>query len=188
MTNTPLWPGYRDPADPFLGQGSTPTSFHLRSRARRIEREGMTKFDQGRLESIWIKRARRGPMDPVDEARLLAGRGIEGNVEQNGWRQITVISAEAWDRMRDALQADIDPSARRANLLIRGVDLRDTRGRILHVGPCRIELRGETRPCERMDEAHPGLRDAMRPDWNGGAFGVILDTGVIRLGDPVRLA
>lgn len=61
------------------------------------------------------------------------------------------------------------------------------RGRTLHVGGCRIEIRGETRPRERMNEALPGLRDAMRPDWNGGVFGVVLDDGEIRVGDPVRL-
>jgi MOSC domain-containing protein YiiM len=143
--------------------------------------------ETGRLEAIWIKRAHHGRMDPVDHASLVPGRGIEGNADQGGWRQVTVIARETWERLMESLGGSIDPSARRANLLVSGIALRDVRRRILQVGDCRIQLMGETRPCERMDEALPGLRDAMRTDWGGGAFGYIVDGGVINVGDEVRL-
>jgi MOSC domain-containing protein YiiM len=141
----------------------------------------------GRLEAIWIKRAHRGRMAAVEQATLVPGRGIEGNADQGGWRQVTVISRETWDRLMDSLQADIDPVSRRANLLVSGVSLRDVRRRTLQIGDCAIQLMGETRPCERMEEALPGLREAMRADWGGGAFGYILEGGDIRVGDEVRL-
>lgn len=141
----------------------------------------------GTLEAIWIKRFKRGPMDPVDEAELVADRGIVGNANQGGRRQVTVIEREAWDTMMEELDADIDPSARRANLMIRGVSLYDARGKTLSVGGCRIHLLGPTRPCERMEEALPGLQRTMGAPWRGGAFGVVLDEGVIRVGDPVVL-
>jgi MOSC domain-containing protein YiiM len=142
----------------------------------------------GRLEGIWIKRMKRGPMDPADEATLVADRGIAGNADQGGKRQVTVIEREVWDAMMDELQGDIEPAARRANLLVTGITLARSRGKILHVGDCRIHIQGETRPCERMDEALPGLRRAMAEPWRGGAFGVVLDDGQIRVGDPVRLS
>lgn len=118
---------------------------------------------------------------------IMADQGILGNADQGGQRQVTVIEREAWDAMMDQLQGDIEPAARRANLLVTGVPLANSRDRILRVGDCRIRIQGETRPCERMDEALPGLRRAMAEPWRGGAFGVVLDDGLIRVGDPVRL-
>ncbi len=141
----------------------------------------------GRLEAIWIKRSKRGPMDPAEAAKLVTDRGIVGCANQGGWRQVTVIEQETWLRLMDELGASLDPAARRANFMVSGVDLRESRGRVLALGDCRIEIRGETRPCERMDEALPGLRDAMRPEWRGGAFGVIRRGGEVRVGDVARL-
>lgn len=144
-------------------------------------------MSDGTLEAIWIKRARRGPMDPVDRATLVQGSGIVGNADQGGWRQVTIITRERWDALMEELSGDVDPSARRANLLVRGISLSDVRNRVLQVGDCRIHLVNETRPCERMDEALQGLRNAMRQDWGGGAFGYVLEGGDIRVGDAVRL-
>jgi MOSC domain-containing protein YiiM len=138
-----------------------------------------------RLERIWIKRMHRGPMDPAERATLVAGRGMVGNANQGGKRQVTILSRERWQTVIDGLDADVPPIARRANLLVSGVDLADTRGRILRIGSVRIRLLGETRPCERMDEAYEGLRSALDPHWGGGAFGEVLDNGEIAVGDAV---
>ena len=139
----------------------------------------------GRLEAIWIKRAHRGPMDAVPAAELRAGRGLGGNADQGRKRQVTIIEREVWERLTRELGADVPPAARRANLMVSGTPLVETRGRVLRVGVCRLRIAGETRPCEQMDEAYPGLRNAMRPHWGGGAFAEVLDDGTIAIGDPV---
>jgi MOSC domain-containing protein YiiM len=125
-------------------------------------------------------------MDPVSTGRLLAGRGLAGNADQGRRRQVTLIERESWDRLMRQLDSSIAPSARRANLLLSGIQLAQTRDRIIRIGPCRLRVAGETRPCERMDEALPGLRSAMRVDWGGGVFAEVLDDGDITVGDAVE--
>ena len=139
----------------------------------------------GSLERIWLKRAKRGPMDPVNSAALQPGYGLIVNANRGGKRQVTIISRQRWLELMDVLGADLDPRARRANLLVSGIDLENSRGRILRVGDARLQINGETRPCEQMEEALPGLQRAMREHWGGGAFAEVLDGGEIRIGDPV---
>ena len=140
----------------------------------------------GTLVAIYLKRVRRGPMDPVDRAGLHAGRGLAGNADQGGRRQVTLLEAELWETMMTELGAALPPAARRANLLVRGVSLANSRGRVLAVGGCGLRVFTEVKPCRRMDEALPGLQGAMYPGWRGGAAAEVLDDGAIAVGDPVE--
>jgi len=139
----------------------------------------------GRVERIWIKRAKGGPMDPARRASVIAGRGLLGNADQGGRRQVTIIAREVWDALWAEVDPRIEPVMRRANVLVSGVDLRETRGRVLRLGRVRVRVLGETRPCEQMDAAAPGLRRALETGWRGGVFGEVLDDGEIAAGDPV---
>jgi MOSC domain-containing protein YiiM len=148
-------------------------------------------MSEGRLEAIWVKRVRRGPMDPVERAALDA-QGLVGNANRGGRRAVTVIERETFERVSPhasrvgpALGPEVDPVMRRANLMVSGVRLAGSRGRVLAIGRTRIRIGGETRPCERMDEALPGLRTALEPEWGGGAYGVVIEGGEIAIGDPV---
>jgi MOSC domain-containing protein YiiM len=142
----------------------------------------------GSLRAIWVKRAKRGPMDPALAGVLVAGRGLAGNANQGGRRQVIVIEEERWtEALADLphLDTELPPSTRRANLMISGLRLAGSRGRVLRIGPCRLRIWTECLPCHQMDEACPGLKKALRPDWRGGACAEILEGGPIALGDPV---
>jgi MOSC domain-containing protein YiiM len=140
-----------------------------------------------RLEQIWVKRMHRGPMDPAERATVVAGKGIVGNANQGGKRQVTIVSSKHWESVTAPLGETPDPRLRRANLLVSDIDFVDSHGKILKIGPVRIRIYGETRPCDQMEAAAPGLRKLMSVPFGGGAFGEILDDGEIAVGDSVEL-
>lgn len=122
-------------------------------------------------------------MDGVPFADAVERRGLAGNANQGGKRQITLIDEARWREAEAELGAAIDPSARRANVMLRGVDLEATRGRLLRIGGCIVRIYNETRPCYQMDQAHQGLQAALSPRWRAGVYGEIVQGGRIALGD-----
>ena len=139
----------------------------------------------GTLQGIWVKEDRGEPMTAVDEAKALAGQGFDRGIREASTRQLTVLAAEAWADAEATLGMSVDPALRRANLLVAGVDLAGTTGRVLRVGDLRLEITGETKPCYQMDTAVDGLQAALEPDWRGGVHGVVLGDATVRVGDPV---
>ena len=61
----------------------------------------------------------------------MTGQGLVGNANQGGRRQVTIIDAAVWERVMEELGATVPPSARRANIMVRGLNLDSTRKRFL---------------------------------------------------------
>jgi MOSC domain-containing protein YiiM len=137
----------------------------------------------GRLRAIYLKRFKKGPMDPRETAMLVAGKGLAGNANQGGRRQVILLAEEGWNDATAELGVDLPPSTRRGNLLLSGLDLERTRERILRIGPARLRIWSECAPCRQMDEAYDGLRKALRPHWRGGVCAEVIEGGEIRVGD-----
>jgi MOSC domain-containing protein YiiM len=127
-------------------------------------------------------------MDPASRAFVVSGKGIVGNANQGGKRQVTILSNHHWKSVTSPLGDTPDARIRRCNLLVSDIDFENARGKVLTIGKVRVRIYGETRPCEQMEEAVPGLKKAMSVPWGGGAFGEILDDGEIVVGDPVSLS
>ncbi|WP_416150574.1 MOSC domain-containing protein [Salipaludibacillus sp. HK11] len=140
----------------------------------------------GELCGIWIKRLKRGPMDATQRAKLIENCGLHNNADQGGKRQVTIIEEEKWESLMTSLGTKLGPETRRANLMIKGINLEKSLGKVLKIGDCFIKIYGETKPCEKMNHALPGLKNAMSPHWHGGAYGVVLNNGEIHKGDLVN--
>jgi len=143
-------------------------------------------MSEGRLRDILIKRAHGGPMDSQQHAVLETNTGLAGNADRGGRRQVTLLAQERWAELMQQVSASLEPAARRANLILEGLDLENSRDRTLLIGTCRLRVLGETRPCELMEESASGLQAAMREHWGGGAFAEVLEGGPIAVGDVVR--
>jgi MOSC domain-containing protein YiiM len=140
----------------------------------------------GSLLKIYLRPA-RGELRDVTTAVAGAGNGLEGDHAKGPKRQVTLLSREAWEATCAQLGQTLDPGVRRANLLVEGVELKETQGQTITVGDVRIRLTGETDPCTQMDDAVPGLLKALVPDWRGGVFGEVLNDGTLTVGDAVTL-
>jgi len=137
------------------------------------EIEALMADATARFTDEWRERV----VDPTDERSVVRFYN-ESKTE--------LFDLARWHELMDRLGADLKTSARRANLVIDSLDLFDSRGKTLRIGAARLHLLGETRPCERMEEALPGLRAAMRERWGGGAYAEVVEGGEISVGDAVE--
>lgn len=142
-------------------------------------------MNKGKLLGIWGRKEWSGVMTSFDSGTLYAGKGMLEDISFGTRRQITIIEKEVWKKVMEELKSDLPPETRRANLMISGINLKETTGKILQIGDCHIEIMGETTPCASMDRKLKGLKDALKPNWNGGAYGKVLNSGKISIGDKV---
>ena len=138
-----------------------------------------------RLLAIAVRHRSRGAMQELAEAEVTLDGGVADDFRgRTGRRQVTVLSLECWQAAsREAGQPHLPWTTRRANLLVTGVDL--AAAGVLRIGEVELEVTGETAPCERMEEASPGLREALTPAWRGGVTCRVRQPGALRPGAPV---
>ena len=142
----------------------------------------------GTLQAIYLRPAARLPVKSVESATAITATGLDGDHAVAGKRQITLLSIEAWRTACADLGHDIDPAVRRANLLVEGVDLANSIGSTIQVGPVVIDITGETRPCELLDaNGNVGLCAALRDDLRAGVHGTIREGGALAIGDACSI-
>lgn len=135
----------------------------------------------------------KAPMEVIEHARVTPETGIAGDFRgamkgKPYKRQVTLIERGDWDAAMAEVGHSIGWQERRANLLVDGLDLPQTKGVRLRIGAdVVLEITRETDPCERMEALADGLRAALTPDWRGGACAMVITGGEIAVGDEIRI-
>jgi MOSC domain-containing protein YiiM len=141
-----------------------------------------------RLLGIAVKQQRKGPVSLHDEAMINIHTGVVGDWRgKPGNRQVTLMSLADWKAACGELGVELPWQTRRANLLVDTLPLHQSTGSRIMLGEAELEVTGETDPCERMEEAQPGLFQALAPEWRGGVTCQVIANGVIRIGMDVEL-
>jgi MOSC domain-containing protein YiiM len=130
------------------------------------------------------KPAGRAPVQEVEQAELVSGKGIVGD-RFYGWKedykgQITFFAREVYeDLCRSLGVAGVAPSVFRRNVIVSGVDLNALIGQEFELQGIRFAGVCECSPCYWMDEAfHPGAEAALQ--GRGGLRARILSSGTLR--------
>ena len=144
----------------------------------------------GRIEWIGLRESRMAPMKVVDVVAAQVGQGLEGDRfsgTAESKRQVTLIQAEHLHVLATLLDREsIDPALLRRNIVVRGVNLLALQHATFAVGAAVLQGSGGCHPCSRMEAAlGPGGFNAMR--GHGGLTARVLEPGLIRVGDEVRL-
>jgi len=143
---------------------------------------------QGRLEWIGLRPARRTPLVSVEGCDVEPGQGLIGDRFQGrvtSRRQVTLIQAEHLEAVGSLLgRGPIDPGNVRRNLVVRGLNLLALKGRPFRIGSVVLEMTGLCHPCSRMEEAlGAGGYNAMR--GHGGITARVISGGRLQRGDEV---
>lgn len=141
----------------------------------------------GLLKAIAYRPVDGRQMMEVTQVTVEVGHGFNTENRPTGKREVTLLSAEAWEQTCHELESRLPWHSRRANLLIEGIDLPATIGWTVHIGAIALKIHGETRPCKLMDEQFSGLRNALLPDCRGGVFGQVVTGGTVCVGDSVSI-
>lgn len=142
----------------------------------------------GLLAGIARREKKRAAMELLEEAAVTVAGGVANDSRgKPGNRQVTLLSQKAWQAACADVGRDVPWTARRANLLIADLELPQASGFNVRIGDVRLRTTIEIDPCSRMDEAAPGLKDALQPDWRGGVGCEVLEGGLVRVGDAVEV-
>lgn len=136
---------------------------------------------------LWVRPAEGAPLEERSELELVAGKGIVGEHAFGRMRHVTLVFAGDWRRAEAALGQAVDPSARRANVLVSGGGGAELVKQLLRIGGALIAVKGIVAPCPVMERGAAGLRAALKPEGRSGIWARVVAGGRVRLGDPVRV-
>jgi MOSC domain-containing protein YiiM len=149
----------------------------------------------GRVREIWMTPSAAAPMQRVSAARLVAGRGLEGDRYAMGggtWarypdleKQLTLIDRDDVAAVAAEIGASLSPGDTRRNLVTAGVDLPALVGRWFVVGDALLFGVKRCPPCTHLERL-TGVRLIRAMVHRGGINAAVFVGGPIAEGDVVR--
>jgi len=150
---------------------------------------------QGMLEHIHICPAKSQPMQPLQRASLIEGRGIEGDryfLETGTYsgipgpdRQVTLIEAEMLERVAQDCDDPIHVDDHRRNLTVSGVPLQHLVGLRFCIGGVVLEGVRINQPCKYLNLMLK--RDVYMALWNRSGLNCrVIEGGDVQVGDTVK--
>jgi MOSC domain-containing protein YiiM len=145
----------------------------------------------GQLEWIGLRPAHKETVISVASTEAIVGLGLAGDHRcektPGSARQVTLISKEYIQQIAEKInQTIIDPALLRRNLVISGMNMDLLRFQKIKIGNVILETSALCHPCSRMDQAlGEGTKQTMM--GLGGLCAKILQGGIIRVGDKVKL-
>ncbi len=145
----------------------------------------------GTLTWIGLRSERRGQVTPVERAKAIAAKGLEGDHRMDktpgSARQVTLISEEFMQQIAHFTGlSTIDPVLLRRNLVVSGINLNALRHQRFQIGEAVFEATALCHPCSRM-EAALGKGGVAAMIGHGGLCARILNTGYITVGDRLKV-
>jgi len=149
----------------------------------------------GSVTEIWVTPTAAGPMQRVPSARLVAGRGVEGDRYALGggtWaqypdleKQLTLIDADDVAAVARETGAMLTAGDTRRNLVTTGLELHPLVGRWFTVGDALLFGMKRCPPCTHLERL-TGVRLIKAMVDRGGINAAVFVGGPIRAGDVLR--
>jgi MOSC domain-containing protein YiiM len=149
-----------------------------------------TMPQQGKVEWIGLRPAKRAALDIVERVETLENRGLAGDhrsQREGGKRQVTLFQAEHLPMLAALTGHEvIPPEWLRRNIVVSGINLFALRDRRFAIGDVILEGSGTCPPCSRMEKTlGPGGYNAMR--GHGGINARVINGGELQVGAQVYL-
>ncbi|WNV76892.1 MOSC domain-containing protein [Geodermatophilus sp. DSM 44513] len=155
----------------------------------------MGTTDGGVLTEVWLTGTAAAPMRRVASARLLAGRGLEGDRYALGggtWarypdleKQLTLIDAAQVAEVAAEVGVPLTPGDTRRNLVTTGIDLPSLVGRWFAVGDALLFGVKRCPPCSHLERL-TGARLVKAMAHRGGVNAAVFAGAVVAEGAVVR--
>jgi MOSC domain-containing protein YiiM len=140
----------------------------------------------GTVEHIHLAAERGAPVSAVDSVDAEAGQGLRGDryCADPEAEELTLVEAEAVERLAAEYGVDLPPGGTRRNLTTRGIDLGPLVGRRFRVGDAVCEGLERCEPCLHL--ARMTDNRVLRGLVHTGLAAAIVEGGTIRVGDTVE--